>query len=136
MNLSPESVTAIALLVPASANQLWCAGQARRAVRPRTRRRMRIANRLMAATLLTNLLLGTVATIIWAAASIGGSGIQTSPPLLWPLILFVTGILVSILSNAVAGPPGQQTAPPFSGTEERRVLRLRRLLRPVRRAVR
>ena len=136
MNLGPESVTAIALLVPASVNQLWCAGQARRAVRPRARRRMRIANRLMAAALLTNLLLGTVATIIWSAASIGGSAAQSSPPLLWPLILFVAGVLVSILSNAVAGPPGQQTAPPFTGTGERRVLRLRRLLRPVRRAAR
>jgi hypothetical protein len=156
VNLSPECVTAVVLLVLASANQLWCAGRARRAVRPvlaKARHRMRIANRLVAAALLADLFLGAVATVVWAAASIGGSAVPASPPLLWPLTLFVAGLLVSIVANAVAGPgpgiaPGQQTAPPFTGTEERQGpgpgpqlgpgtrLGRRRLLRPVRRAVR
>ena len=136
MSLSSENMAAVVLLGPAAIGQLWCAVRILR-VRPNTRtgalRRMRIANRLMAAALLANLLLGTVATLLWAEASIGSSAVQTSPPLLWPLVLFVAGVLVSIVSNAVAA---RQSAPPLacSGAEERH--RPVRSFRPVRRAVR
>ena len=64
---------------------------------------MRVANRLMAAAMLVNLVLGTVATMLWADASIGGPPGQVSPPLLWPLILFAAGVLVSVVANALAG---------------------------------
>lgn len=102
MNLSPECVTAVVLLALASLDQLWSAGRVRRARRGAARR-MRIANRLMAGAMLVNLVLGTLATMLWAEAGIGGSADQASPPLLWPLILFVAGVLVSIAANALAG---------------------------------
>ena len=143
MNLSPETMAAVVLLGPASLGQLWCAERVHRvdpAALPRALRRMRATNRLMAVALLTNLLLGTLATLLWAEASIGSSAVQTSPPLLWPLILFVAGVLVSIVSNSVAAhrPAPHPAAPPgpFTGAEERRALRAVRALRPVRRAVR
>ena len=123
MNLSPECVTAVVLLALASLDQLWSAERLRRARRDTVRRgtaqrgaerRMRVANRLMAAAMLVNLVLGTVATMLWADASIGGPSDRTSPPLLWPLILFVAGVLVSVFANALArsAPSRQAVEPP------------------------
>ena len=107
MDLSSECVAAVVLLVPAAVNQLWCAERTRRSgggPRGAARQRMRVANRVMAGVLLVNLLLGTVTTILWADASIGGSPSSASAPLLWPLVLFAAGIAVSMVANAVAGP--------------------------------
>ncbi|QMU78640.1 hypothetical protein GXW83_25975 [Streptacidiphilus sp. PB12-B1b] len=105
MDLDPESVAALFLLVPAAAGQLWRAERMRAAgasARPAAMRWMRLANRLMALVLLVNLLLGTVATLLWAEAGIDGSAASASPPLLWPLLQFAAGIAVSIAANARA----------------------------------
>ena len=124
MNLSPECVTAVVLLALASLDQLWSAERLRRHRQGTARRgtarsgvaerRMQVANRLMAAAMLVNLVLGTVATMLWADASIGGPSDRTSPPLLWPLILFVAGVLVSVFANALArsAPSRQAVEPP------------------------
>jgi hypothetical protein len=128
VNLDPECVAAMVLLVPAAAGQVRCAERLRRAraqdaARTAAMRRMRRANRLTAAVLLVNLMLGTVATILWADASIGGSPSSASPPLLWPLLLFAAGIAVSIVANARArwsAPPRPQQAgsPPAQPQQE------------------
>ncbi|MEY9964607.1 hypothetical protein ABIA33_002649 [Streptacidiphilus sp. MAP12-16] len=110
MSLDPEFTTSGAVVGLASVNQLWSAARSRpwpqapEAWLSAAARRRRTANRLMSAALMLTLVLGAAATIQWADAGIQGTPTAPYPPLLWPLVLFVGGIVVSIVANTLPGP--------------------------------